>query len=215
MVIEMQTLALDPDQSVEAIVRYAFAAARKLNDLEASGWAQNELNGYENAAEVPKYRVLQSWLKAWNPAMGWTPVYIDDAQILEQLKEVRLNIPIGEIAKLSKTEGTIQYEIPLNIVQMLFPESFALGIVPYKIVGQNTLHGVVEIVRNQILEWSLELEAKGVLGEGMTFSPGEKEAASSIVFNVSPGGSLTSVISQKSSGLAISTGDGSSSVETG
>jgi hypothetical protein len=40
--------------------------------------------------------------------------------------------------------------------------------------------GIVEIVRNRIFEWALDLEKRGVLGEGMTFTQQEKQAVQQI-----------------------------------
>lgn len=37
------------------------------------------------------------------------------------------------------------------------------------------VQGVIEKVRSRVLEWALDLEAKGVLGEGMTFTQQEKQ----------------------------------------
>jgi hypothetical protein len=37
------------------------------------------------------------------------------------------------------------------------------------------VNGIVEKVRNRILEWALDLESRGVLGEGMTFTQQEKQ----------------------------------------
>jgi hypothetical protein len=37
------------------------------------------------------------------------------------------------------------------------------------------LTGIVEKVRNRILEWALDLEGRGVLGEGLTFTQKEKQ----------------------------------------
>jgi hypothetical protein len=42
----------------------------------------------------------------------------------------------------------------------------------------------VTTVRNKILDWSLELEANGVLGIGLLFNQKEKEAASMTVQNI-------------------------------
>jgi len=41
----------------------------------------------------------------------------------------------------------------------------------------------LESVRNRIFEWSLELEARGVLGEGLTFSNEERERATNVTHN--------------------------------
>jgi len=43
---------------------------------------------------------------------------------------------------------------------------------------------VFDAVRNRILDWTLKLEAEGILGEGMTFTQKEKEAAQHVVFNI-------------------------------
>ena len=37
------------------------------------------------------------------------------------------------------------------------------------------IHGIVEKVRSHILKWALDLEGRGVLGEGMTFTQKEKQ----------------------------------------
>jgi hypothetical protein len=37
------------------------------------------------------------------------------------------------------------------------------------------IRGIVERVRSRILEWALDLEGRGVLGEGMTFTQQEKQ----------------------------------------
>ena len=43
---------------------------------------------------------------------------------------------------------------------------------------------IPEIVKNKVLDWALELEEKGVIGEGVSFSAQEKAAAHTIVFNI-------------------------------
>jgi len=44
--------------------------------------------------------------------------------------------------------------------------------------------GIVDMVRNTILEWALELESKGVLGEGMKFSSNDKEKAADATYHI-------------------------------
>ena len=41
-------------------------------------------------------------------------------------------------------------------------------------------------MRNAILAWSLKLEADGIVGDGMSFSPKEKEIASERAGNLQP-----------------------------
>jgi len=60
-------------------------------------------------------------------------------------------------------------------------EQFRLGMVPTLIVGKSQLIGILDAVRNEILNWSLELESQGILGDGMSFSTEELKKAKSII----------------------------------
>lgn len=51
-------------------------------------------------------------------------------------------------------------------------------------VGVSVINGIIDKVRNKILDFALELERQGILGEGLTFSQAEKMTASSITYNV-------------------------------
>jgi hypothetical protein len=51
------------------------------------------------------------------------------------------------------------------------------GYRPTRIVAPNQLVGIVDAVRNAILNWTLKLEEDGILGEGLTFGAKERETA--------------------------------------
>ena len=38
------------------------------------------------------------------------------------------------------------------------------------------IEGLIETVRSRILDWALDLEGRGIIGEGMSFTPQEKQA---------------------------------------
>jgi hypothetical protein len=44
---------------------------------------------------------------------------------------------------------------------------------------------IPEKVKDKVLDWALELEAKGILGENHTFSKEEKAIAHNTTFNIS------------------------------
>jgi hypothetical protein len=44
--------------------------------------------------------------------------------------------------------------------------------------------GILEAVRNRLLDWSIELVQKGILGENMSFKEEEKEIAKNQTFNI-------------------------------
>lgn len=75
-------------------------------------------------------------------------------------------------------------------------------------VSGATLKGIIDRVRDIVLNWCLDLEAKGILGEGMTFSEKEKKTASEANYHVHYHGNVgTSQIQQGTvdSSQAIST----------
>lgn len=51
---------------------------------------------------------------------------------------------------------------------------------PKLVFSKPQVQGIVEVVRNRILEWALDLEGRGIKGEGMTFTPQEKLAVQQI-----------------------------------
>jgi len=73
-VIELQSLAGDPDADIIAVLMKAKMIAVKLDLTDLVEWIELELNGYPNIASVPEYRSGQGQLKAFNPFRGWIPV---------------------------------------------------------------------------------------------------------------------------------------------
>lgn len=59
-----------------------------------------------------------------------------------------------------------------------------LPLQPALVVSGAQIQGIIESVRNVVLDWSLRLEAQGILGEGMTFSKEEKAAAGNVTYQV-------------------------------
>jgi hypothetical protein len=68
--------------------------------------------------------------------------------------------------------------------------------IPTLLLGKSTIRGILDAVRNEVLRWSLELERRGVLGEGMTFSPEEKTRAAAVSYHI---GTFSGVLGNVSS----------------
>jgi len=43
---------------------------------------------------------------------------------------------------------------------------------------------IVDAVRNRILDWALALEQRGVLGDGLSFSPEDRARAADVTYNI-------------------------------
>ena len=50
-------------------------------------------------------------------------------------------------------------------------------------LNSTTIKTIVDKVRNLILDWSLELEKAGILGDQIIFTPHEKEEAKKVTNN--------------------------------
>lgn len=180
LVLELQKDALDPSLPLLNVLRKAFVVASKLNLQELKDWTESELKGYffQSKIEIPQYRIVSGELKAFNPHRGWIPVIVRDAEIRESLSERHIGQPISELEDLyNNAEDYLTVRFPVA-AQLSLMEFFSTDFIFCTYISKATVHKIIESVRDTILNWSLKLEVDGILGEGMSFSPQEKELAS-------------------------------------
>jgi hypothetical protein len=206
LVLQLQADAIDANVSASNLLRKAKIVATKLELPEFLAWINNELNGYENLDSLPPYRKMMGNPRALNPYRGWQPILSSTAEHDELLSSSFLGQAVGEIEEMlaRQTEGasfTMSYppKLKIHIIESLqFISDAKLE------VSRDQVWGIIEAVRNTILNWSLELEKSGVLGEGLTFSENEKRHAApvshqffatniGVVGNVSDHGQVVSV----------------------
>lgn len=183
LVLELQTEAISPNTKVSDLLRKALVVASKLKIREFEQWAKNELQGYEGDP-IPTYRRVKGEVKAFNPARGWIPAIIKDAKIAELLSQRPIGQSVGVLEELISGKDkdgflTIPYHPELQ------NKLRGVGdLVPELVIGRSQVFGILEAVRNIILEWSLKLEKDGILGEGLTFSKEEQRIAASTTYNI-------------------------------
>ncbi|MGL5667513.1 MAG: hypothetical protein ACRDD9_15435, partial [Shewanella sp.] len=75
---------------------------------------------------------------------------------------------------------------------------------PTLLVGSPVLHGILDHVRNAVLDWALDLESRGIVGDGMSFSLQEKSTASQVTYQITNniGSMQNSQIQQDSQGAS-------------
>jgi hypothetical protein len=176
---------MDERSSVADLLRKVNVVSSKLNLDDLMRWARLEMNGYPADAQLPEYRRLQGELKAQHPMHGhWMPVMVVGAS--PNLTELPTRDSIAQIedylANL-KDGSLFGAQLPAEASARL-TESFPVPIPVHLIVAGSQLLGVLNTVRNKILDWSLELEKRGVLGNDMTFSKEEQMKASTNVYNI-------------------------------
>ena len=189
------------------LLRKAKAIAVKLALPEFEKWIDNELNGYPSG-DVPEYRILEGHVKGRNPFHGWQPVHFNDTATERQFSKRRIYDTVAEMESLVANAGGQELLIPLSAeVKSLLREvtgfDFDFGIV----VPQSQIVGILDAIRNALLEWSLKLEKLGVKGDGLSFSPDERKKAreAQVVYNI---GSIQTLTGNIGSGSGTFTVEG-------
>ena len=186
LVLELQRDALDNKIDITNLLRKALVISRKLGVVDVEDWLGQELNGYSAAeADLPRYREISGTLKVNNPMRGLIPFHIRNPELSSMLSSRSISHPIAELERLVKfnTSGTLTMNYPPQTRDDLM-RMMDIPMEPTLQIGINQIHGVLDSLRTEILNWSLELEKKGIKGEGMTFSSNEKQAAESVVTNI-------------------------------
>lgn len=189
IVLELQNEALNPNSSVADILRKAKVVAAKLDQDDAIKWIDLELHGYKRCklSDLPEYRLLTGELQAWNPYHGWVPVGFPagKAQLKDNMSKAPIGQSIGALeAAYKNQENADILTFPLSPkLRDYFSEALSPPMDVSLHLGPDAPVQILDAVRNAILEWSLELEKAGILGEGLSFSMEDKKKAQSVTQN--------------------------------
>lgn len=177
LVLQLQAECLDSHVSILEVLRKALVVARKLSLSEAQVWIEKELNGYKSGDEAPPYRLLTGQIRSWNPYHGWIPMVFEDHREAEYMSKCFVGQPIGELEDLlNHGTGTLHFPFDPRTEANLM-RGMDVPLQTTRHLSRSSVSGIIDAVRNMILEWCLQLEKDGILGEGLAFSAKEKEAA--------------------------------------
>jgi len=153
-------------------------------------WLSHELNGYPEGKDVPEYRNLRGELKVHNPYHGWIPLVMQDTRQAELLSKRGTSQAISELESIANgDEGMVYVRLPKKIEHSLM-KSMEVPLEPALILSRTQIHGLVDKVRNTVLDWALGLEEQGIMGEGMSFSPEEQRQANNMTLHVASLGNV-------------------------
>lgn len=167
-------------KSVTEILRTAKLISAKLGLTDISEWLDAELNGYKSGQTIPAYRLISSGnFQIHNPARGWQGLGSYDGPPIPSGQAVT------ELVKLAEEKQAVMRS-PHHI------EVEALGGMDYMvnqfdqrvIISGSQIAGIIEAVKNKVLEWTIELEQRRILGENMSFDAREKHSAQSQTFHI-------------------------------
>jgi hypothetical protein len=174
LVPELVNMASDPAVSTTELLRRALVVANRLNVPEIVSWIDFELNGYKE--NVPNYRMIRGQLVAEHPQNGLIPFLLSDNEIAEKVTEHHesQSIPELEMIHLCKDNEKLVKYFSANLENKLM-NSMRWKMRPQLMFSPVQIKGIIEKVRNQLLQWALDLENRGILGEGLSFTQQEKQ----------------------------------------
>lgn len=177
IVIQLQELASAPNQDVTDLLHKALVVATKLNVHDFRAWILQELNGYENGIELPDYRKVRADLRAENPFHGLIPFIIQEREIRDIVHTVHIRESVNALGQLVKdgAKQQILYYFPPEAEAALMKMQGGPPLRPVRVIGVHALSTVLQAVRTKILDWSLSLEAEGIVGHGHSISSQELE----------------------------------------
>lgn len=183
LIQELIAGAISPTANISHLLRMAKVAAVKLKQDDARSWIDSELEGYKcTGRELPPYRQLHGSLKMWNPYHGMIPVNFSSgkheevltfAPIFQSLPSIEADVPaVGK-------GGGLQYSLEQNRINYII-ESTKTKLQPSLHLSPGQIYGIIEAVKDLVLNWALELDKQGILGEGMTFSVEDEKNATPV-----------------------------------
>lgn len=183
IVRKLQGDAINEDISVSSLLRKAKVIATKLDLKDALVWIDRELDGYMGLSteELPSYRRLTGDLEAFNPYRGWQPVHFHNTETARVCSQAPIAPAIEVLEKDLKDgcEGCFEFNLPPEIKSHLISILKTPTDVRLKL-SYGEIYNIVCTVRNLILDWSLELEKAGILGDDMEFSQEDKREAAPV-----------------------------------
>jgi hypothetical protein len=206
LVEELQREALDHGLRLSGLLRKAKTIAVKLDLPELEKWVTSELNGYKPGDDFPDYRVIIGQVRGFNPYHGWRPVQFNDTVTEQKFTKRHITSQVAELESLvdKSDPGQLHIRLPAEAQQLLrdvtgFDFEFAIAIPASDVVG------ILDAIRNALLDWSLKLEQLGVKGEGMSFSEDERKKAheTQAIFNIGTIGTFTGTMGSGSGDLTI------------
>ncbi|HHL7745720.1 TPA: abortive phage resistance protein, partial [Escherichia coli] len=158
----------------------------KLGLQDISEWLEHELNGYPRLDQVPDYRIITNApVKAFNPYVGWIPYQlgnVEDKELYKSLTTIRISNPVSMLIEYAKKEDTLYSELPVfmaDFLQKMAGCEYSMSWV----INPAQITKILSHIKSKVLDWALLLESKNILGEGLLFSPEEKQEAVGMTVN--------------------------------
>lgn len=185
LVHQLQIMATDPSIDVSSLSSKALLIASKLKQSETIAWLNKEIYGYTDT-NLPAYRIVSGTLMYKNPYHGLQPIMFSDSKSNDALSKIGIQDSISAIICQIKDpkDGMLISYVNSEIAKYINDNiDFPVPIAPLIQFTSGKFEHIVSSVRNRILEWSLELENRGILGNDIEFDISEREKAQAMTQN--------------------------------
>lgn len=186
LIEEIQKAAINPKVEVSTLLRHVTLAAAKLKIERVESWVASESKGYANGAELPEYRKIPGRPTARTLYQGWQPLMLSKETEFLRITYVGESIAAIEALIQGNPKGSLIKPYPTELVVSLSKHNGGQITEAGCEIPRAAFSGVLDAVRNLILDWSIELERAGVVGDGISFTTTEQQQAqdTQATFNV-------------------------------
>lgn len=203
LVFELRADACDDNVNILSLLRKARVVSALLKVQTISAWLEHEMEGYELLDDIPDYRKITGRVIYRHPRHGSIPVDVGHAELQGLMSQMAMNNPLSQLQEFTtepnrgRTLGLAFGPEQCNELRSLLqtPTSEFMLEIPLNLIDR-----IVSSVRNRIVDFAVELEAQGILGEDATFTREEKLVASQNNYNITIGTMNGSQIQQATNG---------------
>ncbi|MGC9611002.1 MAG: hypothetical protein ABSE68_02165 [Minisyncoccia bacterium] len=177
---EIQNKSNDSNVNVSSLLRDAKIIASRLEQKDFLSWINKELNGYSVDDKVPDYRVVKGVPQGLNPYRGWIPYIHSDPKSHEIISRRGVGQSIAELEELLKDKrSSFEIKFPPDIADIL-RKGVKMDVDLRLVIDRAEVVGILEHVRNAILDWSIKLQREGISDEVTDFTNKEVTEAENV-----------------------------------
>lgn len=170
---EVETEANDSSVSVSTLLRKAKLVAVELEQKDFLDWIDKELNGYFDNDKIPEYRVVRGIPQGYNPYRGWIPYIHSDPKSQEIISRRGIGQSVAQLEELlTSKKHSFEVKFPPNI-EVLLRKGIGMNFDLRLLIDSSEVAGILDHIRNAILDWSIKLREKGISDVASEFT--EKE----------------------------------------
>ena len=172
LIKEIQEAAVDSRVDLPTLLRKCRLLAARMRNQDLKQWVDYELNGYPSRESLPFYRTLGAqsfgdFYDSLGNGMKNAPIpsYSVPSEIREFVTSQHFLVGVGEIVAMVqnfKNSPTVQLrwssDVFLRLGQDIYTGYNCFG--AWKMVSRSAIFGILETVRNRILEFSIEIESE-------------------------------------------------------